>query len=57
MKESTRISFTSSDDVKLLNYLKETHSKLSESKSKLTIPFEADLTSDSVKEIYKHYPY
>ena len=55
MNESTRISFTSSDDAKLLNYLKETHSKLSESKSKLTIPFEADLTSDSVKEIYKHY--
>jgi len=52
---SFRISLISSDDVKLLNYLKETHSKLSESKSKQTIPFEADLTSYSVKEIYKYY--
>jgi hypothetical protein len=55
MNESTRTTFTSTSDVSLLKYLEETHSKLSESKSKLTIPFQADLTSDSVKEIYKYY--
>ena len=49
------INLKSSRNFELIKHLKEIHSKQSTSKSKLTIPFEGDLTSDSVKEIYKNY--
>lgn len=55
MNSTNRIEFKASDDTELIQQLKKIHSELAESKSKLTIPFQADLTSNSVKEIYKHY--
>ena len=56
LKESMfGINLKSSRNFELIKHLKEIHSKQSTSKSKLTIPFEGDLTSDSVKEIYKNY--
>ena len=50
-----RIIFKACDDEDLINYLKKLHSSLHKSKSKITIPFQMDLTNDSVKEIYKYY--
>jgi len=50
-----RIIFKACDDEDLINYLKKLHSSLHKLKSKITIPFQMDLTNDSVKEIYKYY--
>ncbi len=53
--EIKRIIIYSADDKNLISFLEKAHSELSRSQSKLTVPFQMDLTDDSVKEIYKYY--